>query len=182
MAAKRIPIAPMPAPERCSVCTTPTRCKTAALGKRGTNCAGKADGPDECDCLDRCGDDSRIAEGKATPCEAELDRRARAAAASIKQRQLEEDAASWRKQELSMNASQITGISVYLMVDGQLCLAPIFPECAAMFVGMLPAFQRDQPEAAKLIAMPPAVAVHIEAASRALAECVDKQSAARGGM
>lgn len=97
MAAKRTPIVPMPAPDRCSVCTTPTRCKTAALGKRGTNCAGKADGPDECDCIDRCGDDKWIAEGKATPCQFYIDRRAQAAAETAKQHQLEEDAARWRE-------------------------------------------------------------------------------------
>ncbi len=91
------PIAQMPAPDRCGVCTTPTRCKTAALGKRGTNCVGKADGPDECDCLDRCGDDKWIAEGKATPCQFYIDRRAQAATETAKQRQLEEDAARWRE-------------------------------------------------------------------------------------
>lgn len=168
----------MPAPDRCSVCTTPARCQTAAWGTRGKNCAGKDDGPDICDCLDHCGDDSRIAEGKATPCQTELDRRARAAAATTKQRQLEEDAASWRAQETNMTATQITGISLYLMVDGQLCLAPISPESVHMFVGMLPAFQHDQPKTAKLIAMPPAVAQHIEAASRTLAECIASQHAA----
>lgn len=172
------PVAQMPAPDRCSVCTTPARCQTAAWGTRGKNCAGKDDGPDICDCLNRCADDSRIAEGKATPCQAELDRRARAAAETTKQRQLEEDAASWRAQEKPMNASHVTAISVYLMVDGQLCLAPISPESVHMFVGMLPAFQHDQPKTAKLIAMPPAVAQHIEAASRTLAECIANQHAA----
>ena len=77
-----------------------------------------------------------------------------------------------------MNASHVTAISVYLMVDGKLCLAPISPESIHMFVGMLPAFQHGQPKTAKLIAMPPAVAQHIEAASRTLAECIASQHAA----
>lgn len=172
------PIAQMPAPDRCSVCTTPTRCKTAALGKRGTNCVGKADGPDICDCLDHCGDDSRVASGQAAPCQHYIDRRVRVAEETANQRQLEEDAASWRAQGKAMNASHVTAISVYLMVDGQLCLAPISPESVHMFVGMLPAFQHDQPKTAKLIAMPPAVAQHIEAASRTLAEFIASQPAA----
>ena len=91
------PIAQMPAPDRCGVCTTPARCQTAALGKSGKNCAGKDNGPDICDCLNDCGDDARIAEGKATPCQNYIDRRALAAAKIAKQRQLEEDAARWRE-------------------------------------------------------------------------------------
>ncbi|WP_315128037.1 hypothetical protein [Comamonas antarctica] len=175
------PIAQMPAPERCSVCTTPARCQTAAWGTRGKNCAGKDDGPDICDCLDRCGDDPRIASGQASPCQHYLDRRARAAEETANQRQLEEDAASWRAQKKSMNASHVTAISIYVMVDGQLCLAPISPDGAAMFIRMLPAFQPGQPEAAKLVAMPAAVAKHVEAAGRALGECVDSQRARRRG-
>lgn len=78
----------------------------------------------------------------------------------------------------AVNASDVTAISVFLKVNGRLCLAPISPDCAAMFVSMLPAFQHGQPEAAKLVAMPLAVAVHIEAAGRALGECVTKEQAA----
>lgn len=178
MAAKRTPVAMMPASDRCSVCTTPARCQTAAWGKRGKNCAGKDDGPDICDCLDHCGDDTRIAEGKAVPCQSLIDHRARAAAEATKQRQLEEDAARWRAQESAISASHVTAISVYLVVDGKLCMAPISPESATMFVGMLPAFQQGQPAAARLIGMPPSVAQHVEAAGRALGEVILARKAA----
>lgn len=79
-----------------------------------------------------------------------------------------------------MTTSNITGISVYLMIDGQLCLAPIAGEQAAMFVGMLPAFQSGQPKAARLIGMPADVAQHVAAAGEALGKHFERAQAQKG--
>ncbi|WP_349745346.1 hypothetical protein [Roseateles cavernae] len=50
---------------------------------KGPHCVGRADGPDECDCLTACGDDPWLKTGMALPCTerlaamvAELDRKA----------------------------------------------------------------------------------------------------------
>lgn len=53
----------------CAVCTTPSRCKTPALGIKGSACAGRANGPDDCDCLNACGDDPWLKDGRSLPCE-----------------------------------------------------------------------------------------------------------------
>lgn len=53
----------------CDPCTTPRRCGASALKRdKGPRCAGKADGPDNCDCLNQCGDDPWLNDGRATPC------------------------------------------------------------------------------------------------------------------
>jgi hypothetical protein len=52
----------------CPQCTTPTRCGRIGDGRRGPRCVGRADGLDDCDCLNGCGDDPWLAKGKATPC------------------------------------------------------------------------------------------------------------------
>lgn len=55
---------------KCPVCTTPARCKTVALGVKGSACAGRANGPDDCDCLNECGDDPWLETGRSIPCKA----------------------------------------------------------------------------------------------------------------
>ena len=66
---KRKPIPNKTAAPECSVCTTPNRCGTRSWRERkGPRCAGKADGPDDCDCLNACGDDPWLKEGKSLPC------------------------------------------------------------------------------------------------------------------
>lgn len=57
-----------PAAPACTVCTTPHRCRTPVLGRKGANCAGKADGPDDCDCLHGCGSCPWLADGRSKPC------------------------------------------------------------------------------------------------------------------
>lgn len=65
---------PAPAPQ-CPACTTPTRCGTPALHTiKGPRCVGRADGPDDCDCLNACGDDPWLANGRARPCAAAVAR------------------------------------------------------------------------------------------------------------
>lgn len=75
--------APPPAVNECPQCTTPTRCGRIGDGKRGPRCVGRADGPDDCDCLNGCGDDPWLETGKAIPCQARRDAAARAAAGPI---------------------------------------------------------------------------------------------------
>jgi hypothetical protein len=63
------PIVAMPAQPECAVCMTPPRCGSLAWREqRGPRCAGKADGPDDCDCINVCGDDPWLKDGRATPC------------------------------------------------------------------------------------------------------------------
>lgn len=62
------PSAPAASPERCAACTTPTRCKTPALGTKGIACVGRAAGPDDCDCFNACGDDPWLKDGRSQPC------------------------------------------------------------------------------------------------------------------
>lgn len=53
----------------CPQCTTPQRCGRQDLsGARGTRCIGRADGLDDCDCLNDCGDDPWLKSGKSKPC------------------------------------------------------------------------------------------------------------------
>lgn len=61
--------APAPVTPRCLVCTTPVRCGTAVLHDKGPRCAGKDDGPDDCDCLNECGDDPWLGTGKSRACQ-----------------------------------------------------------------------------------------------------------------
>lgn len=80
MKAKRITIAPATPPE-CPAWTTPSRCKSPAWkARKGPNCVGRADGKDDCDCLDACGDDPGLKNGRALPCAKFLARQAQAAA------------------------------------------------------------------------------------------------------
>jgi len=69
VALKRAPGAAQKPPPECSVCTTPGRCGSSHWKqKRGPRCVGKADGPDDCDCLIYCGDDPWLAKGLSKPC------------------------------------------------------------------------------------------------------------------
>lgn len=65
---KRGQPAPAPAVDECPQCTTPNKCGRTGNGKRGPRCVGRADGLDDCDCLNRCGDDPWLDNGKAKPC------------------------------------------------------------------------------------------------------------------
>jgi len=68
--AKRQPPPVAPPPE-CPACTSPTLCKAPAWReKRGANCQGRATGPDACDCLNACGDDPWLKDGRARHCAA----------------------------------------------------------------------------------------------------------------
>lgn len=77
---KRKQPAAAPAVNECPQCTTPGKCGRRDLsGARGPRCVGRADGLDNCDCLNTCGDDPWLAKGKAQPCA----RRAREEAAAL---------------------------------------------------------------------------------------------------
>lgn len=81
-----------PAVNECPQCTTPTRCGRTGDSKRGPRCVGRADGPDDCDCLNQCGDDPWLAKNKATPCER---RRQETAAAEFRATAGPAEYASW---------------------------------------------------------------------------------------
>jgi hypothetical protein len=71
-------------PPACSVCTTPRRCGTPALRERkGPHCAGRANGPDTCDCLNSCGDDPWLPDGRAVACDDYAAKEQHAAAAAL---------------------------------------------------------------------------------------------------
>lgn len=59
--------------QKCPECTTPVRCGATALHTKGPRCVGKADGKDDCDCLNACGDDPWITTGQSTPCQTRMD-------------------------------------------------------------------------------------------------------------
>lgn len=80
--------ASLPMPPACSVCTTPTRCKSSVLGQKGQRCAGRGDAPDDCDCLNECGDDPWLATGKSRPCEKRRAQTAARAQAVLEHEQL----------------------------------------------------------------------------------------------
>lgn len=75
----------------------------------------------------------------------------------------------------------LEGISVFIKINGEFCLAPIAAESAQMFVGMLSAFQTGAPKETCLIRLPADVAKHVQAAGRELGSAFDaarKQGAA----
>lgn len=77
------PNAPIQSPTttpKCLVCTTPKRCGSTALHTQGPRCVGKADGMDDCDCLNECGDDPWIETGRSMSCEHRRETQARIAA------------------------------------------------------------------------------------------------------
>lgn len=58
-----------PAPPQCPQCTTPMLCGSPSWKeKRGPHCFGKPAGPDECACVDECGDDAWVQDGRARGC------------------------------------------------------------------------------------------------------------------
>lgn len=78
------PHAPLPSTmtaPKCLVCTTPARCGAPALHTKGPRCVGKADGMDDCDCLNKCGDDPWLKTGKSVPCKARQQEQAQKGAA-----------------------------------------------------------------------------------------------------
>lgn len=64
----------------------------------------------------------------------------------------------------------VTAINVFVEVDGQQCLAIIDPAMASSFMHMLPAFQKGQPDDARLSALPDEVAEHLIKLRRTLLE------------
>jgi hypothetical protein len=64
--------APPPKPQ-CDACVTPRLCGAIAWHDVGPSCKVAkglpAGGPDKCDCLNDCGDDPWLKDGRAAPCE-----------------------------------------------------------------------------------------------------------------
>lgn len=141
--------------DNCKVCSTHARCKAVAQGRKGPNCAGKPDGPDDCDCLDICGSDKRIANGTATPCASYLAQANTKAAASAL-------------------ANDVTAINVFIEIDGKHCIALIDPAKAEIFLGMLPVAQHGEKQSAELVTLPDSVTKHLLNTRRAILEHVQR--------
>ena len=67
---------------------------------------------------------------------------------------------------------EIQRISVFVEIDGRVCLVPIAPEKAEIFIGMLPAFQSGEQKEARLIVLSPKVVEHVTAAGYEFGKCV----------
>jgi len=58
----------VPAPQ-CPQCTTPSLCGSPAWrDTKGAFCKGKPSGPDDCACINECGDDDWVEKGLARGC------------------------------------------------------------------------------------------------------------------
>lgn len=75
----------------------------------------------------------------------------------------------------------IEALAVYVRVDGETFLAPISPERASMFLGMISAFQSGSPEKTNLIRMPGSVAELVDAAGAELGKHIDSIKAKKVG-
>lgn len=67
----------------------------------------------------------------------------------------------------------IEGISVFVQINGEFCLAPIAAESAEIFAGMIAAFQSGASKETRLIRLPADVARHVQAAGRAIGGAID---------
>lgn len=70
--------------------------------------------------------------------------------------------------------NNIQGISVFVLIDGQLCLMPVAEESSMAFIAMSSAFQSGAPKETKLIKLPDSVSRHIFAASNAIQDVITK--------
>lgn len=73
---------------------------------------------------------------------------------------------------------KVEGISVFVKIDGQFCVAPIAADCGDAFIGMLSAFQSGPPQQTRLIRLPDEVTKHVKAAGEALYAATRKQGGA----
>ncbi|KQO23463.1 hypothetical protein [Acidovorax sp. Leaf78] len=75
---------------------------------------------------------------------------------------------------------KVEGISVFVKIDGQFCVAPIAAESAEAFIGMLSAFQSGSPKQTRLIRLPDGVTEHVKAAGEALYAVTRKEGNTHG--
>lgn len=75
----------------------------------------------------------------------------------------------------------IEALALYVRVGGKTFLAPISPERANIFLGMVSAFQTGAPEKTNLIAMPDSVADLVDAAGAELGRHIDSIKAKKAG-
>lgn len=74
----------------------------------------------------------------------------------------------------------IEALALYVRVDGNTFLAPISPDRAAMFLGMVAAFQADTPEKTRLIRMPDSVGDLVDAAGQELGRHIEAVKSKKG--
>lgn len=72
--------------------------------------------------------------------------------------------------------TNIEAVSVFVVVDGRLCLAPIPAESAPLLIGLIAPLQDGQPKETRLVVMPPSVAEHVEAAGKALGRAINQRA------
>lgn len=72
--------------------------------------------------------------------------------------------------------NKIEAVSVFVMLDGRLCLAPIPTQSEAILIGLIAPLQDGQPKETKLVVMPPSVAKHVQAAGKALGYAIKQRA------
>lgn len=73
-----------------------------------------------------------------------------------------------------MSQPNITAISIFIEVDGRLCLAPIAPESAQIFVGMLSSYQSNPDKGTTLYPIPDEARDCVYRAGQIIGECINK--------
>lgn len=71
----------------------------------------------------------------------------------------------------------ITAINVFVEVDGKQCIALIDPVMSDLFMGMLGAYQRGQPNGARLSTLPDSATKHLIATRKAIIDHVERAKA-----
>ncbi len=116
-----------PPPPACAVCTTPRRCGSSSWKTvKGPQCAGKANGPDLCGCLNDCGDDSWLIDGRSIPCDHLKARRAEAAL-QLRREQAIPQLVALARRVAALNPSSATigaGMLASLVMDAESAIAP----------------------------------------------------------
>lgn len=72
---------------------------------------------------------------------------------------------------------EVTAINIFVEVNGKQCIAIIDPAMANMFMGMLGAYQRGQPDVARLSTLPDSVTKHLIATRKAILDHVERAQA-----
>lgn len=76
---------------------------------------------------------------------------------------------------------QVTAINVFIEVDGKQCVAFIDADKAELFIGLLGAFQKDQPKRAVLTPLSPKTSVRLLETRVSLLESIVETQAKKGG-
>lgn len=78
-----------------------------------------------------------------------------------------------------MSQLNITAISVFIEIDGRLCLAPIAPDSAQIFVNMLSAYQSNPEKGVTLYPVPDEARECVYLAGQIIGERIGKGKTSR---